>query len=148
MTVIAWDGKTLAADKRGCQSGFVYSVTKIFRVKNRLVGFSGDAGRIGEFLAWLKAGAHPKTYPKNDYDSKDESYVWMLVIRADGTIEKYETSGYPIIVEEPFFATGGGRDYAIAAMHLGFDARRAVEVACRFDEGSGNGIDILTFKSP
>jgi ATP-dependent protease HslVU (ClpYQ) peptidase subunit len=46
-------------------------------------------------------------------------------------------------VEDPFIAFGAGRDYAMAAMHLGCDAHRAVEVACVFDTGCGMGIDTL-----
>lgn len=146
MTVIAWDGKTLAADRRAVQGGFCFASTKIFRVNDFLVGFSGNASRGGEYLAWLREGGDPKKFPEN----KDENdcFVWLLVIRADGTIEKYENSGYPIIVDEKHFALGSGQDFATAAMYLGFDAVKAVEVASRFDEGCGNGIDTLTFDSP
>jgi hypothetical protein len=143
VTVIAWDGKTLAADKRGSQNGFTFSVRKIFRCGDRIVAFSGESGRVGDFLSWLQNDADPTKYPEN----KGDNCVWMLAIRADGTIEKYETSGYPIIVEETHFASGSGRDYATAAMYLGCDAKTAVEIACRFDEGCGNGIDTLTIEA-
>ncbi len=147
MTVIAWDGKTLAADKRGENAGFTFAMRKIFRVGDRLIGFAGSAGRIGEFLAWFEAGADPKTYPENKFGDGDSS-VWMVAIRRDGTIEKYEESGYPIIVEGRQFASGSGRDYATAAMYLGLDAKSAVEVACKFENGCGNGVDTLTFEVP
>jgi hypothetical protein len=147
VTVIAWDGKTLAADKRGSQGGFTFTVTKIFRVGDRLVGFAGNASRIGEFRAWLEAGADPKAYPVNKHEGDGSECCWMLVIRADGVIEKYESSGYPIIVEERHFASGNGRDYATAAMHLGCDAKTAVDIACRFDDSCGNGVDTLTLET-
>lgn len=44
-------------------------------------------------------------------------------------------------VEDPFVAVGSGRDYAMAVMALGHDATRAVEIAARFDPGTGNGVD-------
>jgi hypothetical protein len=43
-------------------------------------------------------------------------------------------------------AFGSGRDYAEAAMFLGCDAKRAVEVACQFQTDCGNGIDTLRLK--
>ena len=34
---------------------------------------------------------------------------------------------------------------AMATMALGHTARRAVEIACRFDPGTGNGVDELRY---
>jgi hypothetical protein len=48
-------------------------------------------------------------------------------------------------IEDGFAAIGSGRDYAMAVMSLGHDARTAVEVASRFDPGTGNGVDVLPF---
>lgn len=144
MTVIAWDGKTLAADKRACRPGAHFTVTKLFRSGDRIVGFAGDAGRLGQFKAWFDAGADPEKYPKNE--GGQASY--FFAVRSDGRIEKYEETGYPIIVEDKFFATGSGGDYATAAMHLGLDARQAVEVAIACDETCGGGVDTLTLDTP
>lgn len=143
MTCIAWDGKTLAADKRAVHGGMIFTVTKIFRVYDRLVAASGDFDRINESVAWFKAGADPEKMPPYARDNTD--FVAMLVIEADGTILKYERSAIPFKIESPFFAVGSGRDYAMAAMHLGHTAAKAVEVACALDSCCGNGIDTLTF---
>lgn len=141
MTVIAWDGKTLAADKRATNGSTTYALTKVFRVGERLVGFAGQADRMGEFRAWFEAGGDPHTFPTNT----GEDAAYFMAVRRDGVIERYESTGWPIIVEAPHFACGDGRDYALAAMHLGCDAREAVGVACHFDAGCGNGIDTLSF---
>jgi ATP-dependent protease HslVU (ClpYQ) peptidase subunit len=45
--------------------------------------------------------------------------------------------------EDKKTATGSGRDYALAAMHCGKTAREAVEIACLFETGCGNGVDEL-----
>ena len=42
MTVIAWDGVTLAADKQGNQADYGIRVTKIYRVDDDLIGFAGQ----------------------------------------------------------------------------------------------------------
>ena len=144
MTVIAWDGKTLAADKRACMGSFTYTVTKLYRIGDRIVGFAGSQALAGRLRAWLEAGADPDTYP----DNEAEDGCYFIAIRGDGTIERYESTGYPIIVEEKFFACGSGREYAMAAMYLGVDARTAVDIASKFDESCGNGIDTLTHECP
>ncbi len=139
MTIIAWDGTTLAADKASTVVGLRLTVTKIFKVYGRLLAFTGDSDDAMQLLAWFKAGADSATYPKALEKDETAGYVF------DGkSVLKYTKSAYPELLEDKFVAAGSGRDYALAAMHLGFDAKRAVEVACHFDTGCGNGIDTLT----
>lgn len=139
MTCIAWDGKTLAADKASTCAGLRLTTTKIFKVYGRLLAFSGDADDAMQLLAWFKAGCDPATYPKALEKNDTAGYVF------DGDVVlKYTKSPHAERIEDKVFAAGCGRDYALATMHLGFDARRAVEVACHFDSGCGNGIDTLT----
>lgn len=141
MTVIAWDGETLAADKRCCVGGLVRTVTKIHRVGDVLVGGSGDLAFVAQMVEWVRGGRKPEAYPA-DQRHKDD---WQpcIVIEADGTPAIYERTPHPIRYEDRFCAIGSGRDYAMAAMHLGKTAREAVEVACALDAGCGNGVDEL-----
>lgn len=141
MTAVAWDGTTLAADKRATNCGIVFTVTKVFRVGDRLVGFSGSAAQIGRYLAWMRDGFDPKTYPAQEKD--DTCYA--LCVHSSGLVERYEWTGYPVVVEEKQHAMGSGRDFALAAMHLRCDARQAVAVAALFCCDVGNGVDALTF---
>lgn len=141
MTTVAWDGKTLAADKLATSSGMRITVTKLFRARGCLVAAAGDLDRINESVAWFAAGADPKNMPPYARDNND--YVGMLVIEKDGSILKYERSAVPFKIESPFMAIGSGRDYAMAAMHLGKSASEAVAVAIALDCNSGNGIDTM-----
>ena len=141
MTVIAWDGKTLAADKRATNCNLASTVTKVHRLPDGLVAFSGGGAHASELLNWFFGARNPDTYPRRDGDDGAGS----LFIKADGTIFVYSaTNPFPERIEDRFCARGSGRDYALAAMHLGCDARKAVEVACEFDVSCGNGIDTLT----
>lgn len=141
MTVIAWDGKTLAADKRGTVAGMAYTVTKIHRLPDGLVAFSGGGAHASELLNWFFGARDPATYPRCD----DDGGAGALHINMDGSLFMYSAANpFPERIESPFFARGSGRDYAMAALHLGHDARRAVEVACALDICCGNGIDELT----
>ena len=143
MTIIAWDGKTLAADRRVTQASYKgYSATKIHAWDGGLCGFAGDLDTGVTLLAWLHAGADPNTFPQ--IQSEDPST--LLVIYADGQVAQYGRTPFPMYMEGPFHAVGSGRSYALAAMHLGKNAKRAVEVACALDAGCGNGIDTLTLR--
>lgn len=144
MTVIVWDGKTLAADKRAVSAGYGGgTVTKIHRWEGGLMGFSGDYDLGIAMLDWLRAGASPSQYPQRQ---RTEDYTAVIVVRRDGTVVRYEREPVPMPFQNVPQAMGSGRDYALAAIHLGCDARRAVEVACALDVGCGNGIDTLTLE--
>ena len=141
MTCIAWDGKTLAADKRACSSGLINTLTKIHRIDGLLVGGSGESSFIQNMLAWIRTGRDPEKFPKSQGDKDD--WQPILVIERDGSPSLYERTPYPVRFEQPFIAIGSGRDFVRAAMHLGKTAREAVEVAIALDCGCGNGIDTL-----
>lgn len=142
MTCIAWDGKTLAADKRASDNGIARVVTKIRRASNgALCGCSGNVSRDAELFAWYDRGANPSDFPPTE---RDEQKCSMLVAIEPGPFVKfYSTTPYPAIFEGPRFAMGSGRDFAEAAMFLGLSARDAVNVACTLNTGCGDGIDAL-----
>lgn len=145
MTVIAWDGKTLAADKRAVLAGFKGgTVTKIHRWDGGLCAFSGDFALGVAMLEWLRAGAKPSEFPQRQ---RTDDWVSFMVVHEDGRVVRYEKDPVALPFENVPQAMGSGRDYALAAMHLGFDARRAVEVACALDNGCGNGIDTMTLET-
>lgn len=143
MTVIAWDGKTLAGDKRTNFGGLHATTTKVHRLPGgALVGCAGNAAQIGEMIHWLGAGADPDKMPAVQRDPKE--CVSALVISPDGKVLQYENTPHPIRIENGQWAIGSGRDFALAAMLLGRDAIDAVKVSIAFDGGCGNGIDALT----
>jgi len=140
MTTIAWDGKTLAADKRSTSAGLARTVTKIFRHEGKLLGISGSFDYGMQVVEWFKAGAEPEKFPACQLDKDDWST--LVVIDASG-VGVYERGPFLLRNEDPSWATGSGRDYAMAAMHCGKSAAEAVAVAAAFDVGTGNGIDTL-----
>lgn len=140
MTCIAWDGKTLSADRASTNCGYRRTVTKIFCVPGGLVGFAGDEGIAMEMLEWFRAGRDPLTFPKSQ---QCDDPAGVIFISNDGVSLSYSKTPYPATHIDKFDAIGSGRDYALAAMYLGHDSRRAVEVACALDNGCGNGIDTL-----
>lgn len=144
MTVIAWDGKSLAGDKRAVVGGgLIRTTTKIFSVLHglALAGYAGDADAGEEMLAWFEDGYQPAKFPASQRDR--DNWSGLLVVWGDGRIWKFERSPYPIKFPPQHFAIGSGRDFALMAMHLGKTAREAVKLASIFDSGCGNGVDEL-----
>lgn len=140
MTVIAWDGKTLAADKLGNYSGLSRTVTKIHRIGDLLMGVSGNAWVANEVFTWVERGRKPEAFPACQRDKDDWSMTLIIEARR---VLLYERSPYPTRIADGTCAIGSGRDFALAAMHMGADARRAVEVATHFCPDCGLGVDTL-----
>lgn len=137
MTTIAWDGTHLAGDRRISSGTVTYSTTKIRRTEDgRLIGATGDYGVCAAMLDWLEKGG---TRP-NCQDS--DRWASALEVMADGTCWMHNRDGR-WRMEDAFVAIGSGRDYAMAVMALGHSAREGVEIASRFDPGTGNGVDTL-----
>jgi ATP-dependent protease HslVU (ClpYQ) peptidase subunit len=142
MTVIAWDGKTLAADRRVTTGdGAITTGTKIWRLDDALVGYAGDGHTGRELLAWWKEGADPKDFPASAREDKAS----LVVVRRTG-IEQYVSGPQPFHPENERMAWGCGRDFALAVLALGHDARRAVEIASELSAYCGNGVDTLTLE--
>lgn len=141
MTCIAWDGKTLAADKRACWDGLINTTTKIHRIDGLLIGGSGESSFIGAMIEWIRAGRDHEKFPKSQSDKDD--WQPILVVERDGTTAIYERTPYPVRFEQSHIAIGSGREFARAALHLGKTAREAVECAIALDSRCGNGVDVL-----
>lgn len=140
MTVIAFDGRTLAADKRATDHrGKTSTTTKIHRAPGgELLACVGDASVCAELLAWFVAGAEPVAFPQSARASVADLYVF-----GPGGVLCYCAGPYPFTVECRHFAAGSGGDVAKGAMFMGADARKAVEAACSLRGDCGNGIDVL-----
>ncbi len=142
MTVIAWDGRTLAGDR---ESGSQYikctAATKVYRINGCLVGCAGTGAINAQWREWFRAGAKPEDFkaPLNDADN----FTHALVIQPDGRIHLYQRTPYPIEMHGPFAAVGSGQEAALAVLHMGGDARKAVEIASIVCAGCGGGVDTL-----
>jgi len=141
MTTLAWDGHTLAADKLCDDNGIKRTTTKIWKIKDCLLGVTGSAVNGKSLLNWYCDGKDPDTFP---YCKDKEAISILIEITKDGKINQYWDSPYPIVYEDTKAAFGSGRDFATAVMDLGFGAINAVETACKFDVSSGMGVDFLT----
>jgi len=142
VTVIAWDGVSLAADKRAVQGGgIVRTVAKIERHGDELLAITGSYDIGAELREWYKAGACAADFPQSA--RKDEAT--LIVVDAFG-VRTFCAGPYSMRHEDEKLAFGSGRDFAQAAMYCGKSARDAVAVACIFQSDCGNGIDVLRLR--
>lgn len=141
MTIIAWDGETLAADMMLTSGCYVRKTNKIFAVRDGIMGFSGDISICLEFMAWYNDGANPKEFPSALRDGKELPVNAMAIV--DGGIFTYDLSPYPIKVLDKQYVLGSGSNFAAAAMHLGHSAIKAVQVANELCNSCGEGVSWL-----
>lgn len=147
MTVICWDGKTLAADKRQSHGGLHATTMKLHKLPDgRLVAGCGTAPMIGEMLYWLAAGCDPSSFPALQRDAKE--CASMLVVTRGKPLQQYENTPYPCVILNKQWSIGSGRDFALMAMHLGKTAAEAVELTSLFCTSCGNGMDTMTLEEP
>ncbi len=135
MTVIATDGKVMAADSLttfGHERGRM--AAKKLRAKDgRIFGVAGISGLIDDLVDWyVKTPRDPKEAPKA------EGETWsMLVMESDGRMFHVHSSQCrPVEVAAPF-AIGSGSEFALGAMLAGASPARAVEIACELSTACG-----------
>lgn len=147
MSIVVWDGKTLAADKQTTNGNLRRTIaTKIHRcASNPDILFAG----VGEYQAlhalrdWVEKGAIPADFPRDYADRSGNTAMW--IINRNGSIARIEDG--PFFVTQPVksFADGSGRDFAYGALEMGADAVMAARIACHYDIYCGGEVDSLSF---
>lgn len=148
MSVIAWDGKTIAADKRATNDGLIATTTKLFNLDDfdnphgykGYVGFVGSASQGMALIHWLLKGAKPSKYPAFQATDNWTRLIYVDTASTRPVVRMYESTPHPMTTEDKYMAWGSGRDYALTAMYLGKTAEQAVEVAVQLNADCGNGV--------
>lgn len=133
MTVIAWDGRTLAADRLAVFGSMCHETSKVFAHGGVLYGVAGSLNQLILFKDWVLAGQDPMNLPGPNGVLNNLS---VLEINALG--EAFDRDGDHITARVPLigadiWAIGSGRELAMGAMMTGKDAQSAVRLACMQD---------------
>jgi ATP-dependent protease HslVU (ClpYQ) peptidase subunit len=149
MTVIAFDGKTLAADRQATEGGLRHITTKIKRInkgkfKGYLMAGAGCTSQANQMMSWFELGAEPDAFPK--YQDTEDLSAQLLVISPAKEIFRFDFNPIPSVFYDEIYAMGSGRDVAMGAMVMGADAKQAVEVASEICAGCGLGVDVIQLK--
>lgn len=147
MTTIAWDGTALAGDKKRSWNNTPLPVTKVFRLEHPmtignvpevvLFGCAGDSSSIINFERFARHGG--------DKPAMTDMNVLLVDAHAGCWTGGHELAF--TLVGLPHFAVGSGADFAIGAMARGASAREAVEIATRYDNTTGLGVDVLELEA-
>lgn len=139
MSVVAYDGKSLAADRQATCNDMRATTSKIIRVPcGDVLAWTGqqDAGLM--MVDWYQHGKQREHYPP----VQNTDYWARLIVATQGRVEFYERHPLPIRVYDPFMAWGSGQDFAMGALAMGATAKEAVEVASRFSVNCGCGVEV------
>lgn len=148
MTTIAFDGKTMAADKQSVGGSRKYQQhgCKIragsYHGQPALFSGAGTIVYCDAVIEWLQAGMPDEGRP--EMPTNPDSFT-VLVATELGLFE-YIDSLRPLALGPLKWAIGSGAEYALGAMAAGASAKRAVEIACTLDVNSGMGVDVLTLR--
>jgi hypothetical protein len=150
MTIIAWDGKRLAADSlmtTGTTRAGMQDKVKLARFEDKAVLYAstGAAGWLDEWIAWDIQGAKASERP---WTALAPHYTGVIIRVMDGACHML-TPEHPYWLPcEPGDAWGSGADFAIGAMEAGYDAMNATTVAVRRDTGCGGAITVWYAEHP
>ena len=144
MTTIAYRDGVMAGDRRvTSHSSVEHQATKIFRRNDgALIGLAGSMPHCRAFSDWFLAGEIAEAKPVIPHDKEFEA----LIARPNGAVEWHCPQGW-MRCEGDVFAIGSGGRCALGAMDMGATARQAVEIACRRDTLSGDGVDVVSVDS-
>jgi ATP-dependent protease HslVU (ClpYQ) peptidase subunit len=139
MSVIAYDGHTLAADRQGTCDEMRVTIRKVRRLSDgTLLGFVGGYGQGVAMVKWYESGANPASLPTSQ---AGENFAQLIVVKTTGEVIEYDQNGVAVEVIDCPMAWGSGREFAMGALAMGADARKAIEIASRFSTVCGLGVE-------
>jgi hypothetical protein len=151
MTVIAWDGKSLAADKRIVWGSFAYVGVKLSTFGNWSWATSGDLRDCQEFDKWFKLPEKERKtcWPfANDDDEAKHELCALCVNHITGEALVWDqTSPIPEKLYCPYYAIGSGKQFALAFLSLGKSAEEAVLETSKLCHECGHGVDVVHVQS-
>ena len=139
MSTIAYDGKTIAADRLCTVGDTPIPFQKVGKISGMVFGCAGYAEDTVLFAKWLK-----DEMPRGDKLPKLETRFRAIVIDVTGDAFLYFDKLVPIPLEKGRqWAFGSGGEFAMGAMAMGVSAALAVEIATKLDVNTGLGVDVI-----
>lgn len=143
MTVIVWDGKTLAGDTQiNYDDSASFCDTKVYKLKSVLYGHSGLSALRLPIKEWAESWIPGMNSNRPDflYDLKPKDRSNFLII-SDNVYEFCTMIPDPIVYSiDTRIAIGSGADVAMGAMYAGADAEEAAKIACKLRNSCGGDV--------
>ncbi len=142
MTVIAWDGKSVAADRRAERGAIVCIATKLWKGRDGWI--LATCGRMDQGIMvknWFNDGADPEKYP----EFMEDDDTCLIAIKGK-QVRVWESQPEPGTYRDKFSAWGSGAPFAIGAMAAGATPLEACKIAGKHCVSCGNGYDVIHFE--
>jgi len=141
MTIIVWDGSTLATDCAATDGSAKWQTQKAWYWLGEILSGAGPLHTILEMREWYKGGRIPDKLPKVQLGPH---WCHFVVVGAGG-LQRYEQSPIPIEHGYDACAFGEGRDFALGALAMGASAAQAVAVCNQLVPSCGMGVHEYTY---
>lgn len=137
MSVIVWDGFSLAVDN-GATDGFsMWEADKVWVHEGEFLTGTGHVSTILEMRDWYRSGADPTLFPF--VQRVPETTCNFIVVNSTG-LHRYERTHIPIDHGFRMCAFGHGKDFAYGALAMGATAEQAATIASKFSIHCGMGV--------
>ena len=125
MSVIVWDGTTLAADSHANNGDLAFPYPKLWALPdNRLAGAVGPLQAVTQMQQWTLDGLPPTKFPLNT-----GSPAQLLLVSKEKGVVRYRDSSIPYLHGSNKLAIGEGAPFAYGALFMGATAEQAVLAA-------------------
>ena len=141
MTIIVWDGKTLATDRAATDGAAQWQTVKAWfhgEGESRIIlSGAGPVQAILEMRDWFKAGALHNEFPSVQLTPH---FCHFVVVSPLVGLYRFEQGTIPIEHGYGPCAFGEGKDFAMGALFMEADAAEAVRAANAFSVHCGLGV--------
>lgn len=141
MTIIVYDGHSLAIDNAGVHEGIKVPLVKAFRCNDgSVITGVGNAAQIALMRDWYVNGAKSEEFP----ESQRQGNPWceLIVVDKDG-LTRYEHTPSAVMHARHKCAFGVGKDIAYGALAMGATAEQAATIVTQYHPDCGHGV--MTF---
>jgi hypothetical protein len=125
----------MVADSRCTDDTIKWPSKKIERIGDSLFGCAGEVPDIEKMVAWFKRGRAGKKPKTKDFSA--------LELNASGVWIWDDAAPISYSPERDYHAIGTGAAAALAALLMGADPVKAVEIACQIDAGSEGPVQVV-----
>jgi hypothetical protein len=140
MTVIVWDGATLATDVAATDGAAQWETDKAWQLDDVIMSGAGPLQTILQMRQWYVEGALHNKFP----DAQLGPYACHFVVVNKHGLQRWEQGPIPIEHGRTPCAFGEGRDFAYGALAMGATAEQAVEAANKHSVHCGLGVKLYT----
>lgn len=106
---------------------------KVFQIRGELYGIAGEYVQSMSFISWVRDG-------KKKADPPEMANVQALCLSRERKIYLFDFAPRPYVIDDKVYAIGSGGSFALGALAAGASSRAAIQIAARYDTGTGGRI--------